>query len=371
MKERLFYMDILRLLAVLLVMFAHFVFVGTFAKQIPLIIDDSNNNALPLFKSDGWNLWVFDSKLIDIFHTQAGIIGVLLFFLITGYLITDMQNRYNRRGFIVNRIFRIFPALIFCVCLIGYFVDFTQGIKFSPSSYFGSVTLTYSLIGVLPIMGVLWTLVVEVLFYVVAFLIGRFNQFNLTLLQAILLFIIFYSTKLSDNNYINFMGNNSKYILFILVGVALKIAESKKDYAHKFTVVVSSIIFSYLGFKIYQFGHDDPSTYNNLGSQLLSFSIFLLLYGTQKWTLRFFRKVPVLFYKIVDLTYPLYLLHASIGLGSIFFIRNYFVNQYVILLIASMICVCFAIIIHILVEKPMINLGRSFIKKYLQTKPFF
>ena len=144
-------MDILRLLAVLLVMFSHFVLTGTFAKQIPLIINDSNNNALPLFKSDSWNLWVFDSKLIDIFHTQAGIIGVLIFFLITGYLITDMQNRYNRRGFIVNRIFRIFPALIFCVCLIGYFVDFTQGIKFSPSSYFGSVPLTYLIIGVLPI----------------------------------------------------------------------------------------------------------------------------------------------------------------------------------------------------------------------------
>ena len=111
MKERLYYMDILRFVAILFVMYAHFVSVGTFAKEIPLIINQENNNSLPLFKSDGWSATVLDIKLINVFHTQSGICGVLIFFLITGYLITKMQDRYSRNQFIVNRIFRIFPAL--------------------------------------------------------------------------------------------------------------------------------------------------------------------------------------------------------------------------------------------------------------------
>ena len=364
MKNRLFYMDILRFIAVFLVMFAHFVSVGTFATKIPTVINDLNSGSLPLFKQDDWSLWIFDSKLIELFNTQAGIVGVLIFFLITGYLITTMQDRYSRNQFIINRIFRIFPALIFCTLLVGCFLFFTQNIKLHFLNYISSITLTYSFLAVEPLMGVLWTLIVEVLFYIIAFLIGRFNKSNLLFLQTALLMVVYQSTVV-NNDYLNLIATNSKYILFILIGVAIKIVESEKKYFCKLTVLASSIFFAYLSFRIYKFGHGDETTYRNIGSHLLALAIFLLFYTTQKWTLVMFRKIPTLFYKIVDLTYPLYLLHVAIGLGSVFFIRNYFDNQYVILAIAIMICVIFSLFIHFAIEKPGISLGRFLIKKYL------
>jgi peptidoglycan/LPS O-acetylase OafA/YrhL len=119
---------------------------------------------------------------------------------------------------------------------------------------------------------------------------------------------------------------------------------------------------SHLGFKIYKFGHNDTSTYQNFGSQLLALAIFYLFYSTQKYTLGFMKKLPIL-YKIADLTYPLYLLHAAIGLGSIYFIRDYFDNQYVVVLLAIVISCLFAIVIHILIEKPGIAFGKFLINK--------
>jgi peptidoglycan/LPS O-acetylase OafA/YrhL len=245
MKERLYYMDILRLIAVSLVMFGHFVMAGTFATTIPGIINAEHDNFMPLFKSSGWKLWVFDQKLVEIFHTQAGVVGVLIFFLITGYLITIMQSRYSRQSFIINRLFRIFPALFFCALLVGCFVYFTQNIKFGFLSYLASVTLSYEFLMVVPIIGVLWTLIVEMLFYIIAFMIGRFNNYNILFLQTSLLIII-HQSALFNNSYLDLVATYSKYILFILIGVVVKLSESEENYFHKIIMMISSIFFAYL-----------------------------------------------------------------------------------------------------------------------------
>ena len=177
-----------------------------------------------------------------------------------------------------------------------------------------------------------------------------------------MLAVIYYSAH-HNSLVINLIAVNLKYILFILVGTSIKLAEKIPTILNKLTLLGSSFLFAYLGFHIYMLGHIDESTYPNLGSQALAVIIFLALYSTQYWEKSLFKKVPEVFYKAADLVYPLYLLHATIGLGTMCLLRNYLHNNYLLLFCATASSYLCSIVVHLLVEKPGINFGRTLTKK--------
>ena len=260
----------------MLVMFGHYVLVGGGATVIQGIINI--DTALPLIDHTKWIMWKFEIFMIETFSTQTAILGVTLFFIITGYLMPVMLDRYTRLGFLVNRFFRIFPVLIVAMIVIGLFVGVTQGISFDLSSYVTSWTLTYLIFGTVPIAGVLWTLVIEVLFYICAAIVGKFSIYKLLFLQMILLVIILLSVKNTDIYYLKLAGIQSKYLLLICIGSAIYLAEREIRWHHKSTLVFGSAVMAYLGFQIYKIGYEDTSTYNNLGTLLLALGLFLFFY---------------------------------------------------------------------------------------------
>lgn len=354
--ERLYYMDILRFLAVTFVMFAHFVSVASWAKEIPEVINQTT--PLPLIDGNAWRIWIVEIRLIEIFQAQFGIVGVLIFFLITGYLIAMMLEKYNRFEFLVNRIFRIFPTLAVSILTIGIFLNITQGISFSVSSYLASMTLTTAFFKITPVTGVLWTLFVEVWFYLIACIVGKFSFSRLVAVQTILLAFIYYSNH-DKGDYVTLVATNAKYMLFILVGTAIRLTECTKEKFDKITLVGSSFLFAYLGFKIFEISHLDESTYKNLGSQALALIIFLSLYTTQNWTKNTLKKLPLTFYKIIDLGYPLYLLHVAIGFVTIALLRDTINNNYMLLFCAVLASYFCSWIVHVLIEKPSIAYGKK------------
>ncbi|WP_142255392.1 acyltransferase family protein [Bacillus sinesaloumensis] len=130
-------------------------------------------------------------------QTTFGHLGVLIFFVISGFLITQSFDRNkNVSLFIKARILRIFPALIVVVLLsvfvLGSFVT-TLSIKeyFTNSEtyiYLKSIllyTMQYDIPGVfttnpypIAINGSLWTLPIEFLFYFIILFIGIINLLN-------------------------------------------------------------------------------------------------------------------------------------------------------------------------------------------------
>lgn len=168
------YLDLLRIFSVILVMLSHFVGAGSWAQVIPGVINP-DLTALPLIDATQWSAYLLESFLFEKLQTQPAVLGVSIFFLITGYLMPIMCDRYSRKNFLLNRFFRIFLTLIAAVAMIGIFLFITEKITFGVESYLASITLTYQWVGVVPVMGVLWTLVVEVIFYFIAFFIGTFT----------------------------------------------------------------------------------------------------------------------------------------------------------------------------------------------------
>lgn len=353
LSHNLAWLDIVRLLSILLVIYGHFASVGGFAPNIPGII--SPNVQLPLMNGPEHPILNFDVFLINTFTTQSAILGVALFFMVTGYLMPAMLERYSRLNFLINRLFRIFPLLIASTLIVGAYLWLTQKIEYSITSYVTSWSLTYLLFKKPPIMGVLWTLVIEVVFYFISAAIGKFTVFKLMFTQVIILAFIMLSAS-SSEYYIGLLGKNSLFILYIAIGVAFFLAERETRLVYKIALILYSVVISYFGFQLYKNNIGSTGTYENLGTHLVVIGIFLLLIALDK--LKFFARIPKAVIWLADLVYPMYLFHAAIGLATMAFVRTFFNNHIFMLCSALLVTIALAWFAHVTIEKPFIGLGR-------------
>lgn len=100
---------------------------------------------------------------------DLGAFGVALFFLVSGFVIAVSIDRYSRPGFLVGRLMRILPTYA-----AGYLV--TCAVVWAMSDPGGELTLAGVLVGCVPGLGLLlgvptpadgivWTLIIEFVFY--------------------------------------------------------------------------------------------------------------------------------------------------------------------------------------------------------------
>lgn len=356
--SRLAYLDLLRVLSIILVMAGHFVLVAGGAQVIPGIINPKII-MLPLIDSTQWRAYLIEVFLIEKFATQLAVLGVSLFFLITGYLMPMMCDRYSRKNFLLNCVFRIFPTLFAAIAMLGIFLYFTQGITFDAKSYLASMSLTYLWVGVVPVAGVLWTLVIEFLFYLIVALIGTFTLRKIVLVQSTLLLTILLGVLLKEHYSVWLAGHQARFLLFITIGSAIYLAEKEPVALKKLAILLPSIIFSYSGFQLFKLGKVDVSTYENIGTHLLSLAIFLGFYQLGPVILKC---LPKMLTVLANLVYPLYLTHAAIGLVTMALVREYTNHPYHMLLLAILTSLLAAWMLHRFIEKPFINFGREFTK---------
>ena len=141
--RRLAWLDALRGLAALCVVYAHF---GT--RVLPQV-----HNAV-----------------YDVF--DPGLYGVLVFFLVSGYIVpASLERRGSVRSFWISRIFRLFPLFAFAIGAVLLLHEFgwasvrdaNQNIT---ASVFSHIFMLNELLGETNIIVVLWTLSYEMVFYV-------------------------------------------------------------------------------------------------------------------------------------------------------------------------------------------------------------
>jgi peptidoglycan/LPS O-acetylase OafA/YrhL len=104
---------------------------------------------------------------------DPGLYGVLVFFLVSGYIVPASLERHGRvRSFWISRLTRIYPLLtVACAITLVPFVLGVRGLRAGLQAYdpmtavLAHLTMLQDVLGVPNVINVLWTLSYEMLFY--------------------------------------------------------------------------------------------------------------------------------------------------------------------------------------------------------------
>jgi peptidoglycan/LPS O-acetylase OafA/YrhL len=158
-RARYAFIDTLRGLACLLVVYIHSV---QWLHSSPFTVSAS---------AKAWTEWTITA-------VDPGKVGVLIFFIISGYVVPFTLLRSHPspvKNFITNRFFRLYPAywLSLMLAIIAFF--HYLGVVNSPSKIAANATMMQSFLGQPHVQNIYWTLEVELIFYtlcVMLFIVG-------------------------------------------------------------------------------------------------------------------------------------------------------------------------------------------------------
>lgn len=288
---------------------------------------------------------VFYHAGIKIF--SGGFVGVDVFFVISGFLITKLiiqevySGQFSLTNFYERRIRRIFPALFMTIVLttaIGtYLFDSNVFFEFSKSllamTFFTSNILFWTEIGYFDAPSYLkpllhtWSLAVEEQFYIffplLILIIFRFfkNKLKLTLIiTAILSFIISVYFVQKEPSTAFYLAPLRAWELLIgsLLTVNIIPAKIKPEYHNLLGIAgITMILFSV-------FTYTDNTTFPGISAALPVFGAALIIYSGiegNTFTTQFLGAQPFTF--IGQISYSLYLLHwPMIVFGRYYLIRK-------------------------------------------------
>ena len=205
MKTRIGYLDGLRGLAILLVIFFH-----AYARWPTLVPYGDQYGEFLIFRF-GW-------------------LGVELFFLISGFVILmTLEKCATIREFLFRRWIRLFPAMLVCTVIIfitsNYFFERPAGIpnweSLLPGLTFIEPSWWKRVIGhpINPIEGAFWSLYVEFKFYVFAAILYYWRGRNTLICALISVFFIAYISKNSFGiGALKFLDSISTHLSFQFFG---------------------------------------------------------------------------------------------------------------------------------------------------------
>lgn len=252
---------------------------------------------------------------------KLGTTGVDLFFMISGFVIFMSLNHVkSSRVFIINRISRLYPTYWFCVtftflliCLNNIY--YHKQISFV--DYLGNMTMFQHYMDIPDLDGPYWTMIIEMVFYIVILFLFQFKFFKnitfwgLALSLATVLSAYFFN-KISFNKII-FCIPLLQYLPLFLSGIIFY--EIQND------VKVKHIRYFYLTIcficQISLFNHIDRASafINHLEYSIMLTFYFVLFTLFVNGKLKFIVSKATLF--LGKISFALYLVHQKISIRLI------------------------------------------------------
>jgi peptidoglycan/LPS O-acetylase OafA/YrhL len=134
------------------------------------------------------------SGIKSLLELGPGVMGVVLFFLISGYVIPfSVRSGLDPRAFLIRRLCRIYPLFIVAIGIVaiggwtGFLNQWAHVRDIGLMSWAANLLLVQDFLGVPAILGVSWTLIIELIWYAVfAAAIYRFGGRAASVLGAAL-----------------------------------------------------------------------------------------------------------------------------------------------------------------------------------------
>lgn len=345
-------LQVLRAYAAFLVIYEHL-----FGSYIDLVLKQHN------FYSDFISNFIF--KPLGIIDYGGGL-GVVQFFVLSGFVISMVATRESRIEFMTKRFFRIFPPILFSLSLISllylslYFFNLTSFIDMYSDNWpslvswkdftFGYFLRNLFLLKV-DLNMVMWTLRIEIAFYIIIFLALPYMKKspNIFFLSAILFFVIIAFFEVDQNSIYYKVQNELKYLQYLFLGALMFFWFDKRINNVKF------IIFLFIFILL---------LYKNSLFRYVFLSYFLLFAGI------YFNdkiKVPNFLVYLGNISYSTYLNHQTICtiLIGIMLSKIKYSDENMLVIFILMLFLIFFISVfsYKFIEKPSQIFARNLLKK--------
>ncbi|MBI0538316.1 acyltransferase [Roseomonas sp. KE2513] len=380
-EGRILFLDYLRALAVLLVVWAHIFIVGvnnpeSMAPWLPALTTNVFGSTAVFTNPHGQLALFFVLK----FGVSSGPVGVALFFLISGFVILRSVDRISPISFLVQRAFRIFPTcatvVIAVALLTGLYCTLTGTTQ--PHSLLSTITSSFALSGFFQLQGtlpVLWSLTVELAFYLlIALAVASFGRLGFRALISMALAClggvgILNSTDLGAVvsprlwSQLIYASTLLIHITFMLIGSALYRGFSDKR--PRMAAIVSVFLFGIYvaAFELYRHLRGEV----NIGAAPQDALAALVIMAAAFWAKLSWRWLRPLRF-VADISYPLYLVHTPIGWAVLVGFGTIGWNLHVAALGATLVCVVLSWMLHVWIELPSQRLGKR-LTRSRQTVP--
>jgi peptidoglycan/LPS O-acetylase OafA/YrhL len=319
-------------------------------------------------------------ELCDAWRFSAGDFAVALLFLVSGFVIPYSLRRNTLAGFFVRRFFRLYPLLWVVQLLVVAAValnarHYGLPFPFSRTALAGNALLLAQYIGLPVVEAVTWTLLVEEMFYALAAfcawrrLLDRPAAVLLAALAAAAVALAFSFARLVVGmprwHYAAyFLGMNATFVVYIFIGVALHHLHSGA-WRPRLALPMAAALYGLfvlccrLGV-LRHLGETEPWPRTGLFA-LLAFGGLLAVnryLPYSRWLDR-----------LADLSYPLYLTHATLGY---LVVRAVYVGTgslYLGFAAAFACALALSALLHRYVEVPTIDLGRRLAARLAPAAP--
>lgn len=236
-----------------------------------------------------------------------GHFGVQFFFIISGYVIFFSIKNKSATSFMKSRLKRLYPTYWFAVIFTSVFAYmWAQGTDMAVTiqQVLVNLTMLHKFIGIDSVDGVYWTLIYEIVFYAIVFIILLFGNLN-----KVLGFLIAWPFLIIIANY---FGKTffvfDMYFLYFVIGAMFALTKNKGiKTSVALSVLTLSVVVAY--FQMYEAGIQKGNNILIVSGIYLAMVGFFSILNIDK-----FRSISLPCAKdIGGMTYPLYLIHAHFG----------------------------------------------------------
>ena len=296
-----------------------------------------------------------------LFSFHYGALGVLLFFLISGFVIfMTLEKTQRPRNFVRSRFSRLYPAYWAALLLTFAVLRFSHLPGRTPS--FARLAVNFSmiqgLVGVQHVDGVYWTLQVELCFYtimLVLFMAGqlRWAQFWLLALMGLRLAQVYF---LPENS--AFLQHHPR--------IARSVSQIEQvlilDYVHAFLIGITLYNIWKNGWRLtyamilgicllYSFWYGPRDDF------YFTLGFVTLVYAASHGYLSLLENRVMLFLGLIS--YSLYLTHQNIGYVVLRWMEGHGANANVAILAALVVALAAASALTYAIERPALRLLRG------------
>lgn len=341
--KHLYGLDILRVASALAVMLFHFAFRGEAAGDLPAL-------EIPEFL-----------KAI----ASYGYLGVSVFFIISGFVISYSAEDQKPYDFLVSRLVRIYPTFLIIMSLTAVTIVLSGNPRFyvDAMQYIANLFIFSLILGEPFVDGVYWSIVLEIIFYGWIFLLIAVGQFRhiLKILPVWMAISFVNEAFIGSENLQNLLI--TEYSGFFSLGIVInRLRHNVTIYGIGlfFMAAAYSLFTAFAGAGWYEDAYSVELSRAVIAAFIiLSVVIFILLVS-----LKINRRLWPAAQLLGGATYTLYLVHQNIGYIAITALLTHLTAGVAIVLV-SVLLMSFSILFHLGVERRL----NSAIKRFLLSVP--